>query len=653
MKGDSPRRRARDRRLQAAIALGLLTLGLITPAVVVGVDGEITSEGPLTRIIVSPDLNCQVAHRDDVSFEFFGGELGACGTFLSVGGTLYGPLGVPSASLSGMVPWTPISQAPTSGSGSGGDPFRITTTVEAGDLGVRIEQTDSYRLGEESYRTDVRISNGGGAEQRAILYRAGDCYLQDSDDGFGRVDQRAPACVISLASDARIEQWLPLTAGSRYFEGAYSEVWQRVSSQESFPDECSCDQAIDNGAGLSWEVVLPAGGSVEVSHLTFFSPEGLRPATTFRDAVPGPADINLDPVVIASSAAIAAGVVLFVPFPAALFNSTLEENYAEVMAAVGRLRGWLYRLFAGLFARGRRAVAGARSRRAAGAPGAAVEGTTPELGPPPAARQGGAGLRLDEAFWKSPLGILAFVLVSALLYGLLDPTLGIDSGSLATFLGLALGMGAMLLAFGIPMFIGGRGHGLIARALPGTLLVAAGCVLISRLADFQPGYLYGLIIGFTFARPLAKPDEGRLDAVAAASALGLAIVSWILLPVVRGAGASGDQPFTAAMLETAFATVVVAGLEAAAIAMLPMRFLPGERVRGWNKRAWAALLGVAAFGFCHVLLNPSSGYLSDSSQTSLFTVIWLLVAFGGGSVLFWAYFRFRPNREVEASPPSH
>ena len=651
VKGDSPRRQARVRRLQPALALALLTLGLIAPALVVAIDGEITSEGPLTRIIVTPDLNCQVAHRDDVSFEFFGGEAGACGTFLSVGGTLYGPASIPAGSA-GSVAWTPISQSPTSGSGSGGDPFRITTTVEAGAVGVRVEQTDSYRLGEESYRTDVRITNSGGSEQRAILYRAGDCYLQDSDAGFGRVDRGAPACVISLEGDARIEQWLPLTSGSRYFEGGYSEVWQRVSTQESFPDECLCDQAVDNGAGLSWELVLPAGGTVEVSHLTFFSPLGLQPGTTFRDSVPGPADINLDPVVIASSAAIAAGVVLFVPFPAALFNSTLEENYAEVMAAVGRLRGWFGRLFAGLFARGRRALSGARSSRKESAPDPAAAGPTPVPEPAPASSTAGAGFRLDEAFWKSPMGILVFLLVSALLYGLLDPTFGIDSGSLATFLGLALGMGAMLLAFGIPMFIGGRGHGLSARALPGTLLVAAGSVLISRLADFQPGYLYGLIIGFAFARPLAKPDAGRLDAVAAACALGLAIVSWILLPVVRGAADAGDQAFTAAILETAFATVVVAGLEAAAIAMLPMRFLPGERVRGWNKRAWAALLGVAAFGFCHLLLNPSSGYLADTSQTSLFTVIWLLVAFGGGSVLFWAYFRFRPSREPEASAPS-
>jgi hypothetical protein len=71
----------------------------------------------------------------------------------------------------------------------------------------------------------------------------------------------------------------------------------------------------------------------------------------------------------------------------------------------------------------------------------------------------------------------------------------------------------------------------------------------------------------------------------------------------------------------------------------------------WNQRVWAGLLGTAAFGFCHLLLNPSSGYLADSTRTSLFTVIWLLVAFGGGSVLFWAYFRFRPQPAANASPP--
>ena len=54
---------------------------------------------------------------------------------------------------------------------------------------------------------------------------------------------------------------------------------------------------------------------------TFFSPEGRRP--TDDDCAPrcrARPTINLDPVVVASSVALAAGVVVVVPFPAALFN---------------------------------------------------------------------------------------------------------------------------------------------------------------------------------------------------------------------------------------------------------------------------------------------------------------------------------------------
>jgi hypothetical protein len=549
-----------------------------------------------------------------------------------------------------LQPWTQISQAAVTGSGSGGDPFELVTVVDAGDSGLRIQQTDSYQIGEESYRTDIQISNSGGAAQNAIVYRAGDCYLQDSDTGYGRVDDGGPACVISLESDARIEQWVPLTPGSRYFEGRFSDVWARVSAQQSFPNECLCDQAVDNGAGVSWEVVIPAGGSVEVSHLTFFSPLGRQSTTPLRDSVPGPLDISLDPVVIASTAAITAGVVVFVPFPAALFNSTLEANYAEVMSGVTRLRRWIGRLLMSVFGRARRSVASARSRSApiAAEPAAATAAAPLAAGPSVAEAPARREFTMDEAFWRSPLGILAFVLASALLYSLLDPTFGFSPSSVATFLGLALGMVVMLLAFAIPMFIGARGQhvGISARALPGTLLVALGCVVISRLADFQPGYLYGLIIGFTFSRELAKAESGKLEAAAAGSALAVAVAAWILLPLVRGSS-TGDQQFTAAILETAFATVVVAGLEAAAIAMLPLRFLPGERVRSWNQRAWIVLLAIATAGFCHILLNPSSGYLADSTRTSLFTVVLLLAAFGGGSVLFWAYFRFRPARTQE------
>ena len=120
---------------------------------------QITSAGPLTRIIVSNDLSCQVAHRADDQFEFFPSESeqGDCGTYLALGGAIFGPSGGSATSN----PWEPVSQAPVTGAGTAGDPLRIVTTVEIAAAALRVQQTDSYVVGTQSYRTDVQISNVG------------------------------------------------------------------------------------------------------------------------------------------------------------------------------------------------------------------------------------------------------------------------------------------------------------------------------------------------------------------------------------------------------------------------------------------------------------------------------------------------------------
>ena len=37
------------------------------------------------------------------------------------------------------------------------------------------------------------------------------------------------------------------------------------------------------------------------------------------------------------------------------------------------------------------------------------------------------------------------------------------------------------------------------RVQPLTIFVGIACVVISRIADFQPGYLYGLVAAYVFA----------------------------------------------------------------------------------------------------------------------------------------------------------
>ena len=280
----------RSRGLQFAISVLVAGLGLAPSAFA---DATITSAGPLTSVGITSDLNCSVNHTGDTSGEFFGDT--ACGTFVRSGGNDYGPAGVPAGNA-GNPAYTPVSQSAVTGSGTGVDPYKIVTVVDLGTSGLRLTETDTYVVGSESYQTDVSIHNGGGSSADAIIYRAADCYLQDSDSGFGSVDAAtgAVACVNSVSDGVggtmpgtRIEQWYPLSPGSSYYEADYFTVWTATVSGAAFPNTCDCATDQDNGAGLSWNVTIPAGQSVTRSNLITFSPLGHQPLATTKTADSG------------------------------------------------------------------------------------------------------------------------------------------------------------------------------------------------------------------------------------------------------------------------------------------------------------------------------------------------------------------------------
>jgi hypothetical protein len=176
--------------------------------------------------------------------------------------------------------------------------------------------------------------------------------------------------------------------------------------------------------------------------------------------------------------------------------------------------------------------------------------------------------------------------------------------------------------------------------VPVSLLVGVACVLVSRLTNFQPGYLYGLLIGLAFARELSAADEGRATAIGAVLMLLVAFSAWLAL----GALPEADD-FGLIILRTTLTAFLVAGLEGVVFGLLPMRFLPGEPLYSWNRLLWGALLLIGSFAFFHILINPVSGYLADTTRTPLFTIVALLVGFGVVAVAFWAWFRFRQPLE--------
>ncbi|MCB0976030.1 MAG: isopeptide-forming domain-containing fimbrial protein [Acidimicrobiales bacterium] len=284
-------RSANHRMAGAAVAATALVALLLTNASPAAADASITSTGPLTSIKISSDLNCAVNHTGDDSGEWYGET--ACGTLVSLGGVLYGPSYIPAGSaatnVTGYTPFTAVSQSGPTGSGTSANPYVVTTVVSLGSTGVTLTQKDIYQNGQETYRTQVTLANSGAAKN-AILYRAGDCYLQDSDNGIGAVVNGAPTCKAIPGSDNpnRIEQFVPLTGGSHYIEGYYDNVWAAVGTGNALPNTCVCDNSQhDNGIALSWGVTIPASGSTTVNSLTAFSPTGAQPLRVSKTVTPG------------------------------------------------------------------------------------------------------------------------------------------------------------------------------------------------------------------------------------------------------------------------------------------------------------------------------------------------------------------------------
>lgn len=265
----------------AAVAAGLAAAG---PATAQTPSANIASNGPLKNVYVGNELGCQVAHTADAQNELYppGSIPGSCGTLVAVGGTLFAPNfgqrgGGATSSIGEYTPWTPASQSGVNGAGTQASPYSVTTVVTGGPL--RVMEVDSYIPGQEAYRTDVTLENTSGAAISGVIYRAGDCYLQSSDRGYGFVDQgaRAAGCALSANNQPanRIEQWYPITGGASYMEAGFSEVWAHIATKQPFPNTCKCAESIDNGAGISWNFSLPPGGRATFAHYTVFSPQGV------------------------------------------------------------------------------------------------------------------------------------------------------------------------------------------------------------------------------------------------------------------------------------------------------------------------------------------------------------------------------------------
>jgi hypothetical protein len=302
----------------------------------------------------------------------------------------------------------------------------------------------------------------------------------------------------------------------------------------------------------------------------------------------------MDPAAIGFSLLLVALFLLLALFPASLFNETIEENY-DVIA------GW--------FARGGKRVARLRG--------------------------------LVAGFWQGPIGVGIFLLLAGVVYGFLDPAFGLDADSLALFAGIVVGLAITTAAFEYPIVLVQRRVNLergLVRVLPLTILIALACVLVSRMAEFQPGYMYGLIAFWAFDRALPRRSAGIAVTLTCVLILAMALGAWVLLPGVEQALAG--SPLLSLFATTVLAVIFIGGLEGLLVELLPLRFLRGNYVWAWRRSVWIALFAIAGFAFVHILLHPGVDYLFEVRGEAVAVAVGFFIGFGVLSVAAWGYFRY-------------
>ncbi len=160
---------------------------------------------------------------------------------------------------------------------------------EGGSLGIAADPHRFLRrLRQDFYRSDVTVANSNDTEVSAVLWHGADCYLQETDTGYGFFDTATNGIYCTQNPNnspaGRLEGFVPLSADSRYYEGSFGAALSDPGPN-GFPNTCECDQLLDNGMALSWNITVPASGSTSRSFLTTLSPRGqafdnIAPETT-------------------------------------------------------------------------------------------------------------------------------------------------------------------------------------------------------------------------------------------------------------------------------------------------------------------------------------------------------------------------------------
>lgn len=226
-------------------------------------------------------------------------------------------------------------------------------------------------------------------------------------------------------------------------------------------------------------------------------------------------------------------------------------------------------------------------------------------------RPNGAWLGVSAWFSRRPtLSGVALVALATVIAGFADPEFGPDLASVRLL--LACFIAAMVVSYGsyaITNRLMNRRWSLPTSIVlrPFTIVITVVGVVLSRVLDFSPGFLFGLILGLSFpaATSVAMRSRGRM--VRTVLIIAMAVASWIVYSVVLAFQPAAPVDFSSALVRDTLAALSTEGLTGMLIALLPFLYMEGQEIWQHSKRQWAVLYaGIVVVFFVVVAPKPES-----------------------------------------------
>lgn len=316
------------------------------------------------------------------------------------------------------------------------------------------------------------------------------------------------------------------------------------------------------------------------------------------DGFPTYRDILLNPISLAAASIMSLLYLLLVTVPAEILNSTLEANAHRWR----KLTAWTA---------------------------------------PIAERMSSVGAWLQSRGLAGPL----LVIGTSVAFAFADPHFGFDLASLRLVGSLAIGL---LLVIHVPNLITaavmGRRYRVSSSIItqPSAIIFALVGVVASRILEFSPGLLVGLIVGLQLAADARAEDQRRAIVVRFAATYAIAVSAWLayswLDVILEGTAPTVMSVF---LSETLVATTIE-GLTALVVAILPLVFLDGRALWTSSKKLWAMIAVPIIFTFT-LLVLPSLEALEEDAPLSVWVAIF--VGFSTVTAIVWAVFRLIELRE--------